>query len=96
VVLASALGALWTLWEQHQQDPWLRLLQRAQARMQKAGLTVPSDLAQPSPRQLASTLQQHPDLRDWLLRLEALRYAPSSGLSLATLEREFKQLSWPP
>jgi transglutaminase-like putative cysteine protease len=96
VVLASALGALWTLWEQHQQDPWLRLLQRAQARMQKAGLTVPSDLAQPSPRQLASTLQQHPDLRDWLLRLEALRYAPSSGLSLATLEREFKQLTWPP
>jgi hypothetical protein len=37
-------------------------------------------------------------LADWLLRLEALRYAPAGRASqdLAVLQREFKQLSWPP
>ena len=61
---------------------------------------------QAPPRELlrrvqASTLP--PDLRqrmgDWLLALERLRYAPASattgGATLAKLQREFRQLSWP-
>ena len=33
---------------------------------------------------------------DWLLRMEAWRYAPHAhALQLATLQREFRQLPWP-
>ena len=52
-------------------------------------------------------MQQHhnnPDARalaHWLLRLEALRYAPAAAVGhtarrrqLATLQREFKHLRW--
>ncbi|MFS2055461.1 transglutaminase-like domain-containing protein, partial [Variovorax sp. CT11-76] len=41
LVGASLAGALWTLWERSQHDPWLRLLGRARARLAKAGLAVP-------------------------------------------------------
>jgi hypothetical protein len=34
-------------------------------------------------------------LSDWLLRLEAQRYARSSPLTLATLQHEYQQLGWP-
>jgi hypothetical protein len=34
-------------------------------------------------------------LADWLLKLEAVRYARSSPDSLKALRREFQQLSWP-
>jgi hypothetical protein len=36
-------------------------------------------------------------VRDWLLRLEAQRYAPPGNrrARLGTLQREFKQLPWP-
>jgi hypothetical protein len=39
-----------------------------------------------------------PALIDWLLRLEALRYAPPDKQlsNLATLQREFKHLIRPP
>ena len=43
---------------------------------------------------------ENQEIADWLLRLEALRYARDSGASgkarLATLQREFNQLAWPP
>lgn len=101
VVLASLLGATWTLWEHHHQDPWLRLLHQAARRLQRAGWSVPANA---SPRQLAALVC--PDtaagdpaaarLCDWLLRLEAWRYAPRPGTAhLGTLQREFRQLSWP-
>jgi hypothetical protein len=34
-------------------------------------------------------------LAGWLLKLEMLRYAPSSHESLRTLQRELKQIPWP-
>ena len=34
-------------------------------------------------------------LADWLLRLEAQRYAAKPARDLATLRRQFKQLAWP-
>jgi transglutaminase-like putative cysteine protease len=103
VVVSSLLGAAWTLWERSRQDPWLRLLDRATTRLKKAGV----DIAPHSPpRRMAAQLTQqlgpeHPGTRaisDWLLRLEAQRYAPPGALrsSLVKLQRELQQLPWPP
>lgn len=102
IVLASSAGALWTLWERYHQDPWLRLLHGAQRRLQRAGL---ASAPHTPPRQLAALLQQQwpgdeprtRQLSDWLLRLEAWRYAPQPApATLGTLRREFRQLPWPP
>jgi protein-glutamine gamma-glutamyltransferase len=99
VVLASLLGAARTQWERSRQDPWLRLLARAARRMQQAGVAlVPNS----TPRAMATQLAAQRDagepavaaVRDWLLRLEAQRYAPPQqrGASLATLQSELQQL----
>jgi hypothetical protein len=105
VVGVSLLGAAWTLWERSRQDPWLRLLKLAARRLRAAGLEVPANTP---PRQIAALLKSHGTatglqeqaITDWLLRLEAWRYAPqNSGAShrvrLATLQREAGQLPWP-
>lgn len=102
VVLVSLVGAVWTLWERSRQDPWLRLLALAATQLQKAGVKL---AANSPPRRMAEQLVQQfgPDnpqalaLRDWLLRLEAQRYAPPGAqrTRLVTLERELKQLVWP-
>jgi len=108
VVATSLAGAAWTWWERSRQDPWLRLLNTAAARLQQGGITL---APQSPPRQMAQQLcaqrsAAHPAVqavRDWLLRLEALRYAPrqageparAQARRLATLERELKQLPWP-
>ncbi|KQP35915.1 transglutaminase [Pseudorhodoferax sp. Leaf274] len=102
LVLASLGGVGWTLWERRQHDPWLRLLHQARERLRAAGLAVPPQAA---PRQLALLLVQLPaaaagpqqlaPLRDWLLRLEAQRYARGPALELATLRREYRRLPWP-
>lgn len=83
VVGAAALGALWTLWERHHTDPWLRQLERARARLRREGVTVPFNS---TPRQLAQLLPAHltPEERAerhrWLMDLETQRYraAPAS------------------
>ena len=112
IVAASLVGAAWTQWSRTRQDPWLRLLHAASRRLQAAHLPV--DLNTP-PRQLAAALQARglaPEaahaaadvrrIQDWLLRLEAWRYAPpgqTPGLqarTLGTLQKEFRQLRWPP
>jgi hypothetical protein len=103
LVLASLVGAAWTLWEQTQHDPWLRLLSRARRKLAAAGVAVP---AQAPPRELARLAGQHFGsgpralaLQQWLLQLEQLRYAPvaskaASRQQLATLRREFNHLAW--
>ena len=100
IVLASLVGAAWTLWERSRHDPWLQLLQAAEKRLQKAGIELPPNSP---PRTMAQRLRQqrgpdHPAaqaLHDWLLRLEAQRYAPTGTQPgrLGTLQREFKQLA---
>ncbi len=104
IVCVSLIGAAWTLYTRHQHDPWLRLLHAARKRLRAAG--VPSDDATP-PRELAQRAcahwgPTHPSthheaasaLHDWLLRLEALRYAPphKQAVTLATLRAQFAQL----
>jgi transglutaminase-like putative cysteine protease len=105
VVGVSLLGAAWTLWERSRQDPWLRLLHMATQRLKSAGMDIPANTP---PRQLAALLlaqtgtggPQHHSLSQWLLRLEAWRYAPhnagsSNRKALAALQREARHLPWP-
>ncbi len=99
VVLSSLVGAAWTRWERSRQAPWLRLLAGAGRVLREAGITlVPNS----TPRAMATQLAAQRDtndpkvaaLRDWLLRLEAQRYAPEhqQTASLATLQQELKRL----
>ena len=117
LVLASLLGAIWTLWERSRQDPWLRLLATAATRLTKAGVSIAPNSP---PRRLAEQLLAQSGRDDpcnraiakWLLQLEAQRYAPPPAhggghgarrtdmarrdrARLATLRREFNQLTWP-
>jgi hypothetical protein len=101
-VLTSLLGAAWTLWDGHRQDPWLRLLARATERLAKRGVRLPP---QCTPRDMARlTLAQLGDsnayalaMRDWLLRLEAQRYAPPTAACerLVTLSRDLQRIPQP-
>lgn len=97
LVVASLAGAGWTLWERSQHDPWLRLLGQARARMKKAGIEVPDAMP---PRQMATRLAERfgagaQGAADWLLKLEAQRYARTPGPALAALKAEFRRLAWP-
>jgi transglutaminase-like putative cysteine protease len=97
IVLVATLVAGWTLWERSQHDPWLRLLARARKRLHAAGLELPAASA---PRQMATLVTSRfgaggKPLADWLLQLEAQRYARAPHSSLAALQRQYKQLAWP-
>ncbi|MES2954998.1 MAG: DUF3488 and transglutaminase-like domain-containing protein [Pseudomonadota bacterium] len=101
VVLVSAAGAAWAWWERVQHDPWLRLLGRARRQLSRAGLaSSPAS----SPRQLALQVleqqgKQGQAIHDWLMQLEAQRYAasagPDSGIDLARLKKHYASLRWP-
>jgi transglutaminase-like putative cysteine protease len=93
VTLVGLIGAAFTLWERHHQDPWLRQLARARKQLAAAGL--PSDDATP-PRRLAELAlakfgEAARPLHDWLLQFEAQRYRPQAAQqqSLATLRSSF-------
>jgi transglutaminase-like putative cysteine protease len=100
LLAAAALAAAgWAAWQRRQQDPWLRLLDRARTRLARAGLD--SGPSRP-PRALAEALLRRshgPDggdaerWRHWLLRMEAARYAPGAPRgALARLRREYRRL----
>lgn len=97
IVTMALAGAAWSWWDRLQHDPWLRLLSRARKRLRRAGLETP---ATAPPRQIANlvTTRFGPDARglaEWLLKLEAQRYARVPQANLNALRREFQQLSWP-
>jgi protein-glutamine gamma-glutamyltransferase len=97
IVLVALAGALWSWWDRLQHDPWLRLLGRVRKRLRQAGVEVGPSAP---PRQIANLVttrfgQDARGLADWLLKLEAQRYASAPGASLAALRREFQNLSWP-
>lgn len=105
LTLVSLAGAVWTLWERRQHDPWLRLLQQARQRAQRQGIQASTHA---TPRQLAALLQhQCTDQTEtaavvqWLLALETLRYAPATPdhgqgkPALQPLQQQFKVLVWP-
>ena len=100
----ALVAVVWARWERSRRDPWLQLLDQARQRLQAAGL--PLGPAVPA-RSMAQQARQHfgdaaAPASHWLLQLEMLRYAPGgensahTSRTLATLRREFHQLSWPP
>jgi protein-glutamine gamma-glutamyltransferase len=101
VVLVSLLGAAWTLWERSRHDPWLRLLESAHKRLTQAGVQLaPNSPPRRMAMQLTAQMAGKPyqPMRDWLLNLEALRYARSESSrqpGLNALQRELRQMSWP-
>jgi len=97
VVAVSLAGAAWARWERRRQDPWLRLLGRVRQRLADAGVPVPAACG---PRQMAAAVTERfgPEgqaLADWLLRLEAQRYARAPAQPLPALQRELNHLPWP-
>ena len=100
VVAVSLAGAVWTLWENTQHDPWLRLLGKARKRLAKAGL---QSTAASTPRELAQLLSArfgdaHAATLAWLMQLETQRYAACARderQSVKQLQQQFKHLSWP-
>ena len=107
----SLIGVAWLYYLQRRQDPWLRLLNGARQQLQRAGFLCAAHMP---PRALARMLQQAHGagqsaavqaIVDWLLRLEAWRYANpqrsavegigSERARLGTLRSEFHQLQWP-
>ncbi len=116
IVLVSLLGAAWAQWEHRRQDPWLRLLHAARRKLQRAGLVLPASAAPRQMAQAlqahaqaagrVGTASSDPArdlerIHDWLLRLEAWRYA-AHGTSqaehrraLGTLRRQLRQIRWP-
>ena len=63
----------------------------------RAGLELP---AAAPPREIATLVtarfgERGHALADWLLKLEAQRYARTPATTLPALRREFKQLAWP-
>jgi protein-glutamine gamma-glutamyltransferase len=116
MTLACAGAGAWTLWERYEHDPWLRLLQAATRRAQALGLWPAAAALPATPRALAAAVQaaSHASLADrtavanWLLQLEAWRYAPKAteqgrtvkaqstirAVSMGTLRRQMRQLPW--
>src|SRR5690606_31033648 len=97
LVLLALAGAAWSWWDRRVHDPWLRLLTRARKRLEGAGLALGQAVP---PRQIATLVtarfgEDGRPLADWLLRLEALRYARRPQEDLRALRREFQALSWP-
>lgn len=110
IVVVSLVGAAWTLWDRSQHDPWLRLLARARKQLAKAGIdsstaTSPRQLAQQVIARQAETTPNGINaqaLHDWLIALEAERYANAHPQQrthqhkrLGELKRQFDQLAWP-
>lgn len=105
IALAGVIGALWTLWERHRQDPWLRLLHAAQRRLGQAGYSVaphtpPRNMAALLPASTEDQARQWEPVRQWLLQMELWRYSPQSGpgatATLRSLQQDFRRLAWPP
>ncbi|QHJ01193.1 DUF3488 domain-containing protein [Xylophilus rhododendri] len=101
VLVGLLAGVAWQATLRRRRDPWLRLYADARQRLSRKGM--PSTEAVP-PRALARQAVQRfgesaRPLSDWLLRLEAQRYAPAetsaSRAALGELRRQMHRLRWP-
>jgi hypothetical protein len=97
IVLVALAGAAWTLWDRRQHDPWLRLLERVRHRLGEVGVELPVTAP---PREIATLVTRQfgesgQALADWLLKLEAQRYARTPASTVHELRREFRTVAWP-
>jgi transglutaminase-like putative cysteine protease len=97
VVLVAVAGAVWTIWDRREHDPWLRLLHRVRKRLAASGMNLTP--AAP-PRRIAMLVtarfgEPGAQLARWLLKLEEQRYAPSAAADLRALQRELRTIAWP-
>jgi transglutaminase-like putative cysteine protease len=97
IVIVAVAGALWTWWDRLQHDPWLRLLGRVRRRLRQHGLEVGNTAP---PRAIAQLVtdrfgNEAQELAQWLLQLEAQRYARAPRPTLSALRREFHRIPWP-
>jgi len=92
----ALLGALWTLRERHQIDPWQTLMRDTRRHMGRLRLSAPGHLgARAMARQASDALgPQAQPLVDWLMRLEQARYGAQTRDTLATLRRDLRRLPW--
>ena len=97
VVALALAGAAWAWWERLQHDPWLRLLGVARQRLRERGVETGNTAPPRAIAQMVTTRfgADGAALSQWLLRLEAQRYARQSGTSLAALRRELRTIAWP-
>ncbi|GAA6143471.1 DUF3488 and transglutaminase-like domain-containing protein [Hydrogenophaga sp. 5NK40-0174] len=101
IVLGAMLGGGWSLWERRHEDPWLRLLRKAQQRMSAKHLIAAEDHLL-TPRGLMARLRDADtdpaflsDMGNWLMRMERMRYARGSRDTLGTLKTRLAQMRWP-
>jgi protein-glutamine gamma-glutamyltransferase len=97
IVVVALAGAGWSWWDRQQHDPWQRLLARARKRLRQCGLEIgntepPRAIAEQASRRFGEDARA---LAQWLLKLEAQRYARTPAQSLSGLRREFHQIPWP-
>ncbi|MDH5858087.1 DUF3488 and transglutaminase-like domain-containing protein [Lampropedia aestuarii] len=101
VVLVLATGLLylvWPYWRRQARDPWAQLLTLTQTRLQQQGLQLP---AHTPPARMAQAAEGFfgphaaADVSQWLLAMDALRYARHSPETLPELKRRWRRLSWP-
>ena len=97
VIVVALAGAVWSWWDRLQHDPWLRLLGRARRRLRAAGLEVGNTAPPRAIANLATSRfgAEARALAQWLLKLEAQRYARAPDVPLSALRREFHQIPWP-
>jgi protein-glutamine gamma-glutamyltransferase len=91
-----ALTWLWRKWTGRSTDPWMALWQWAQAELNRQGAGLDSGL---TPRQAARQIKRRwgsaaDPVVQWLLALEAVRYAPAQPDKTAALVSQLKK-SWP-
>ncbi|GAB2457191.1 protein-glutamine gamma-glutamyltransferase TgpA [Comamonas humi] len=87
------------LWRKRHADPWLALLQRARAELERRGIETP---ASATPRALARQLRELQGdgarpFAAWLRAMERWRYggeADASTTTLRQLQKQFKTLPW--
>jgi len=86
-------------WLRRQPDPWLRLMARARRKLQHAGIAHADSLGLQALAHAAQAQwgDESQPLQQWLLQMEQWRYAPHGPhtLSLASLRRSYRALTWP-
>ncbi|THT98656.1 DUF3488 domain-containing protein [Lampropedia puyangensis] len=98
VVATSAAYMVWPYLRRRNRDPWSLLLRDTHSRLAQLGLHIP---VQTPPRRMAQAAegffgpQAATDVSQWLLAMDAQRYARQTTETLPELKRRWRRLNWP-